>query len=139
VPYIAPRRAIELLKRLSVEVEIEMPSHAKDREALGTLVALGAVSVSVDRKCRLAVAEVVQDGQVNPGHLQQLLAGVPGGREGLAAIEANPRCSPRDVGQAIASAAHSKWTDGTTRSVGGHFRSWAKYAGLDVQTPARNQ
>ncbi|WP_162563745.1 hypothetical protein [Mycolicibacterium mucogenicum] len=123
VPHIAPRRAIDILKRLSVEAEIDMPTHAKDREALGTLVALSAVTVSSDRKCRLAVPELVQDGEVQSDVLYGLLAGVPGGQEGLDAIAANPRCTPRDVGNAIAAAAYSKWTDGTTRGVGGHFRS----------------
>jgi hypothetical protein len=140
VPQIAPRRAIDILTRLATEGELDMPSHVKDREAVSTLVAIGAAGVSVARKVRLIAPTLVDgSGAVNPDKLYELLAAVPGGQAGLDAVASDPRSSPKRVGEAISGASYAKWTDGTTRGVGGYFRSWAKYAGLDVKAPSRQK
>lgn len=137
-PHIAPRRALEFLGRLDAEGEVDLPSAPKEREAVGTLFALGAVVVSPSRKVRLALSDLVEDdGRINAPTLRRLLASVPGGVDGLAVIVANSRAVPRDVGTASRTAAHTNWTDDTTRGVGGHFRSWAKLAGLKVDYPSR--
>jgi hypothetical protein len=138
VPQIAPRRAVELLKRLHLEIEVALPTQPKDREAAGTLYALGAVSVSQSRQLQLKAPDLVLDsGDVNPTVLRRLLATVPGGPEGIRLVEDDPRASPRAVGLAIASAARATWTDDTLRGVGGHFRSWCKLAGLRLEPPRR--
>ncbi len=138
VPYMSPGRAVALLARLHAEGEIELPSAPKDREATGALTALGAVVVTPDRKVRLTDAGLLtEDGSISQHRLRGLLAGVPGGPEGIATLEADPRAHPADVGRAIAEAAKATWTPETTRNIGGHFRSWAKLAGIQIEFPRR--
>jgi hypothetical protein len=139
VPLIAPRRAVEFLARLYEEGgEVDLPIARQEREAAGTLLAIGAITVSPARTTHLAVSELLgADGAIDPSTLRGLLASVPGGKEGLSIIVADSRATPREVGTAIAAAAHAHWTDETTRGVGGHFRSWAKVAGLKVDYPRR--
>ena len=138
VPQIAPRRSIEMLNRLHQEKAIELPKQQKDREAAGTLFALGAIVVSPAGQIRLKVADLVlEDGRINPATLRRLLKSVPGGKAGVEVIAADPRANPKTVGTAIASAAHATWTDDTLRGIGGYFRSWCKLAGLPVESPRR--
>lgn len=138
VPYISPGRALKLLSRLHAEIEIDLPSSPKDREAAGTLFGMGAISVSPLRMIRLAVPDLLMDdGTINGTALQRLLESVPGGKEGLGVLAANSRALPQDVGNAIAVAAHTNWTAETTRNIGGHFRSWAKVAGVNIEYPSR--
>lgn len=138
VPQIAPGRALDLLQALHIEGEIALPTIAKQREAAGTLFALGAISVSPLRRITLAASDLLRtDGSLEPATLRRLLAAVPGGGEAIAVLATDPRAAPREVGAAIAAASHGKWTAETTRHVGGHFRSWAKLAGLPVEYPRR--
>lgn len=138
VPYIAPGRAVKLLARLHRESTIEVPAAAKDREATGTLSALGAVAVTPEGVVQLVDPGLTRvDGAIEPSALLKFLESVPGGAEGLAVIRADPRALPQTVGDAIRAAAHAAWTTETTRGIGGHFRSWAKLAGVRVEYPRR--
>lgn len=138
VPYIAPGRAVKLLARLHRESTIELPTTAKDREAAGTLSALGAVAVTPEGIMQFADPALVRvDGTIDPIVLLKYLESVPGGVEGLNVIRADARALPQTVGDAIRAAAHATWTAETTRGIGGHFRSWAKLAGVRVEYPRR--
>jgi hypothetical protein len=138
VPYIAPGRAVKLLARLHRESAIEIPATTKDREAAGTLSALGAITVAPEGIVQLVDPALVRaDGTIDPRVLLKCLESVPGGVEGLNVIRADARALPRTVGEAIRAAAHAAWTAETTRGVGGHFRSWAKLAGVRVEYPRR--
>lgn len=140
VPQIAPGRSLDVLERLFREREIDLPTTQKEREAIGTLVAIGAVTVSPDRKVRLANLGLLDDArELDPPVLRSLLASVPGGQEGLAILEANPRSTPLEVGRGIVEAVHAGWTEETIRSVGGYFRSWARLAGVRVEYPNRRK
>jgi hypothetical protein len=138
VPQIAPRRAVELLTRLHLEGEIPIPGSPKEREAVGTLLALGAVAVSQSKSVSLVASSLVDaDGNIDPTVLRRLLSSVPGGPEGLALLQADGQAAPRSVGEVIANATNSKWSEQTTHGVGGSFRAWAKLAGLEIKHPAR--
>jgi hypothetical protein len=138
VPQIAPGRALDVLQALHVKGDIPLPTSPREREAAGTLFALGAIAVSPSRRITLAVPDLLRtDGALEPTTLMRLLTSVPGGREAMAVLAADPRAVPQEVGEAIAAASHGRWTAGTTRHVGGHFRSWAKLAGVPVQYPRR--
>jgi len=140
VPQIAPRRSVELLGRLHSEKVVDLPKNQKDREAAGTLFALGALTVSPAGQVRLKVSDLLlDDGQINPAALRRLLEAVPGGQAGVDVVKADPRANPKTVGSAIASAAHATWTDDTLRGVGGYFRSWCKLAGMRVESPRRQK
>ena len=138
VPYVAPRRSVEMLARLANGAEFELPSESKQREYVGALFALGAVTVTPNRMVRLKVADLITAaGAVDPSALRRLLESVPGGRAGLDVIAADPAATPQSVGAAIAAASQAEWTEQTTHGVGGHFRAWAKVAGLSVKPPRR--
>jgi hypothetical protein len=139
VPQIGPRRALALLDRLSREKDVDLPAASKDREAAGTLFALGAITVSSNKRVRLKPPDLLsEDGALRAASLRRLLEGVPGGQAGLEMIERDPRARPIEVGQALAAATHATWTHETTRSIGGYFRSWSKLAGLPVERPRRS-
>jgi hypothetical protein len=126
------------LRRLHQEGDIDLPAKAKEREAAGNLLAIGAVRVSPDRKVRLAEpALLTESGEIDAAVLRLLLRNVPGGREGMAVLDSDPRATPLEVGTAISEAAHANWTRDTTRGVGGYFRSWARLAGSKVEYPKR--
>lgn len=138
VPQIAPRRAIDLLERLYLEGEIDLPVERKDREAVGALYGLRAVSVSPERKVRISVPDLYDDaGHLNRPALRRVLAGAPGGASGLAVIESDSRATPEAVGIAIAEVSHPGWSTDWLRQIGGYFRAWAKVAGLPVDRPRR--
>ncbi|WP_206489804.1 restriction endonuclease [Rhodococcus sp. KRD162] len=138
VPQIAPRRAVELLTRIHSEGEVPIPSSPKEREAVGTLLALGAVAVSQSKSVSLVASSLVDaDGNIDPTVLRRLLSSVPGGPEGLALLQADGQAAPRSVGEVIANATNSKWSEQTIHGVGGSFRAWAKLAGLEIRHPSR--
>ena len=140
VPQEAPRRSLEILARLGRESEIELPPDGtQDRDAVRTLVALGAVRVGPDLMVRLAVSDLVnENGEVERPVLLRLLTAVPGGLAGVNLLRANPYAVPLEVGRAIATSVNAEWTESSTHSIGGHFRAWCKVAGIDVRYPRRN-
>lgn len=139
VPQESPRASFELLRRIATGDVVDVPeSSSPERDALRTLAALGAVIVTPEGRVIAARKDLFDnDGDVSVPVLLQLLKSVPGGDAGIKTLEADPAASGIDVGTAIRDAADAKWTDSSTRSIGGKFRAWAKVLGVKVETVRR--
>lgn len=135
IPQVPPRRSIEVLQKLLSGETVMLPDPSKERDAVGALVALGAVTVGLDRVVRLS-SDVADTGVVA---LRGLLEKVPGGQAGLTVLQDDPAADPMTVGEAIATALGANWTLASTHSVGGHFRSWAREIGVPVLKARRRR
>lgn len=133
VPQLPPRRAMQILRRLADGEEVHLPKPSKERDAVTALVAIGAVFVGIDEKVRPS-PEIARLGAAALG---PLLESVPGGSAGMAVLQADPAAPPAVVGQAIAESINANWTASSVHGVGGHFRAWAREAGIQVERPAR--
>lgn len=133
VPQEAPRRSLELLRIVSKERNLKLPRNGSpDRDAIRSLAAIGAVGADADGNCTLQVPGLVVDGQIDKPTLLTLLGRVPGGKAGIDLLSQDPSAAPASVGRAIRDSIGARWTDSSTHSVGGHFRAWAKAAGVNV-------
>lgn len=131
VPYEAPSRPLRLAKQLA-DGSLRLPSSGPDRDAVRTLACLGIARVGQDGEVFLADPDYL-----TPGGLRRALAEVPGGRAGLELLEAQPSASPAAVGEVIRQAVGAEWKPSNVHSVGGHFRAWAKAAGVEVRQVPR--
>ena len=128
-PHDAPRPSMELLVEISkggVVVE-----EARKR-ALGPLLALSAVEVAEDGTVTLASPSLVVDDKIALEELLALMKAVPGVQAGLSVLEQNPAATGLEVGRAVRSAISAQWTDSTAKGLGGHLRSWARFAGVKI-------
>lgn len=134
VPQEAPRRSIAILATLGQKATVALPPDGTpDRDAVRTLLSLGAVEVTQSREVLLAQSDLLMgDGSVNASVLRGLLEAVPGGKEGIEQLLAEPDSTPARVGEVIKVATAASWTASSTHSVGGYFRAWAKHAGVRV-------
>jgi hypothetical protein len=139
VPQVGPKESIALLHSLGVGDVINLSNvDASQREAIRTLVSLGAAAVDGVGNVTLRVPSLVaHDGAVNSSELRRLLEAVPGGSEGIALVEREPGVRPAVVGAVVRDAAGASWTESVTHSIGGRFRAWARVAGLEVIRPPR--
>ncbi|CAH0126500.1 hypothetical protein SRABI83_00095 [Arthrobacter sp. Bi83] len=141
VPQEAPRRSFDLLCEIASGAVVTVPdSSTPQRDALRTLAALGAVLVTPEGRVVAARADLINsDGSISRPVLLRLLKSVPGGEAGLKTLEADSSASPLTVGMAIREAAGGKWTESSTHSIGGAFRSWAKELGVKVEAVPRSK
>lgn len=139
LPQEAPKRGLTILARVGSGERVILPeSGSADRDAVRTLLSLGAVEVSPDRVVSLAREDVLlADGTVRPSVLFDLLTSVPGGQAGIDILLQSPNASPAVVGEAMRAAVGASWTTASTHSIGGYFRAWAKLAGVSVQAVPR--
>ena len=135
IPQVPPRRSIAILRKLLSGETVVLPDPSKERDAVGALVALGAVTVGLDRVVCLA-SDVADSGVAA---LRGLLEKAPGGQAGLTALQGDPAADPFTVGEAIATALGAHWTPASTHGIGGHFRAWARESGVPVLKARRRQ
>jgi hypothetical protein len=136
VPQEAPARPISILDRVTAGEVVRVAGDGDERDAIRTLVSLGAVSVGTDRVA-VPSADLARLGR--EAALLQMLATVPGGAAGLAVLREDPAADPMTVGEAIRDAAGATWTESTTHGNGGHFRAWAKVAGMPIPRARRRR
>lgn len=137
VPSMPPRKSMEYLEILRNSPDFKLPDGQKEREAVRTLLALGIVSVSLEKRVTLKESSIFSSDGINGSRLTELLCAVPGGPEGIDVLVANPGATPQAVGDAIAAGARAQWSKEWARGVGGDFRAWAKIAGIAVVRPIR--
>ncbi|QCB51981.1 hypothetical protein E5720_16470 [Rhodococcus sp. PAMC28707] len=126
-PHDAPRPSMELLLEVSSGVVVVEESR---KRALRPLLVLNAVEVAEDGTITLAKPSLIEDGRIDSGELLALMKAVPGVQAGLNVLEQNPSAPGFAVGSAVRSTISAQWTDSTTKGLGGHLRSWARFAGV---------
>ena len=139
VPQESPRYGLALLSRVGRET-VQIPAaNTPEREALLTLANLGAVTVDASNNVVLTKAGLVSStGDINPSILLDCLRRVPGGTAAVDLLLTDGGASPQSVGELIRDRTKATWTPGSTRSIGGYFRAWAKEAGVAITFPRRN-
>ncbi len=139
IPQEHPRHSLEILRDLGKRVVVSLPpDRSPYRDAVRTLLALGAVEVDHDATVRLARKDLVDEhGIVNGQALLELLESVPGGRQGLEHLRRNPGAPPSTLGTTVREAIGASWTDWSTHGVGSALRAWARHAGLRVKPVPR--
>lgn len=138
IPHEACGPVLDLIRAVANGEYIRLPADYHDRDIHRAAVAIGAVVVDPDLRLRMRRPELVQNGEINTSVLLELLEALPGGSAGLDVLRANPRATPREVGNAIREAAGTSWRDETVHSIGGYWRGWARAAGVPVVRFARN-
>ena len=134
VPQVPPRRSLELLDQVLAGESVVVGGDRREREPVVPLVALGAIRVDHEGAV-VAGPEFAHLGRNRA--LAKFLREVPGGAAGLAVLEDDPQARPAVVGTAIRGAVGASWSDESTKSIGNHFRAWAKAAGIAVERPPR--
>jgi hypothetical protein len=140
IPQVPPRESVELLVRLGRgEVCVIPTAGGGARDAVRALASLRAVHVDSAGRVTLLVPSLVDSrGTINSSELYRLLAEVPGGAAGLARVTSSPGIRPAEIGAVLREAIGAKWTTSVTHSIGGHFRAWARLAGVDIVRPPRS-
>ncbi|MCW2904178.1 MAG: hypothetical protein JWO67_6443 [Streptosporangiaceae bacterium] len=132
-PHDAPGPSLRMLLRIAAG---DTTAREADRRVAAPLLVIGALQES-DGVYLIRHERVVVNGAVVPEELKRLMLTVPGVREGLAVLEADPRARPQQVGQAVKAALDADWVTSTAVGVGKHLRGWAREAGVDVQAVLR--
>jgi hypothetical protein len=132
IPHEACGPVLALIRRVANGEVVMLPAESHGRDIHRAAVGIGAVIVDPDRRLRMRRPELVKNGEIDPTVLRKLLEALPGGTAGFEVLAANPRATPRDVGNAIRNAAGTSWRDETVHSIGGYWRGWARAAGIDV-------
>jgi chromosome segregation and condensation protein ScpB len=136
VPFEPCAESLKLI-RLVAEGEEVFLHEQRRRDAFRTIVGIGAGVVDPDGRMRLFDSGLVVNGEINALKLRELLIRLPGGAAGIAHLEKNPAASPAEVGDVIRASAGASWKPSTMSSVGGHWRGWAKAAGVNIKTVPR--
>jgi hypothetical protein len=128
-PQEAPGPAIDAILALSAGKATQL--HTKRRAGtLRQLIGLGIVQQDGPDSVRLIRADLIQNGQVVPAVLREILEEQPGLSTAFAILEANPAEEPERVGEAIRAAYGADWSSATVHWIGKHVRAWARYAGI---------
>lgn len=131
-PQDPPGRSLALLLRLT-DGPLEMSVlHRYERAAVRQLLAIEAVRPDTNETIRLARTDLIVDGIVSQRVLMELLSRVPGATEALALLNSDPAATPLSIGRIICAANSADWQPATIQSVGKHFRSWARHAGVST-------
>jgi hypothetical protein len=126
----APKSA-QILRRIAAAADglgVAMPK--SDLRSCRDLVLLGAVE---ERDGRFIVRDpsLVHHAVVSASVLRPLLEEVPGGRDAIELLHADPAAAPLKVGRVLQQAYRATdWKDETVRNMGKSFRSWARLAGI---------
>jgi hypothetical protein len=134
-PHDAPGPSLGLLLRIAAG---NTEAQEEERRVAAPLIMLGALEENNDRY-RILEQSLVLNGAVVPDVLKRLMLEVPGVREGLAVLEADPHSPPHEVGQAVKETLNADWAPGTMLGVGKHLRAWARRAGVKVGSVRRTQ
>ncbi|MFE5770707.1 restriction endonuclease [Streptomyces sp. NPDC056485] len=129
--------AIELIQRIGRGEVVSLPEDGPKRDAARTTIAIGAVSVTPEGTLVLTRSDLAPEGVIDPLVLREMLTALPGAAAGLLALEGDPSLGPQAVGEILREAAGASWTESSTYSMGGRWRSWARAAGLTVTSPRR--
>ncbi|MEV0950472.1 restriction endonuclease [Promicromonospora sp. NPDC050249] len=124
--------SVAFLIEVAEQGTLPLPTTAGGRRAMRQLYALGALVVDNASGSIRPTPGLVENGELVPSELFALLRGVPGGKEVLGAIEANPAVKPAQLGDLVAEAVNATWASGTKEGIGKSFRSWARLAGLST-------
>jgi hypothetical protein len=127
-----------VLKTLARDGSLKLESEASGkRDAVRTLMSLGAVSVDGSGMVKLVYSQLMNGESIDAPSLLALLQAVPGGGAGIQALGDNPTIAPFSLGEIIRGDVKANWTASSTHSVGGYFRRWAKEAGISVGSVSR--
>ncbi|SER89652.1 Restriction endonuclease [Mycobacterium sp. 88mf] len=133
-PTVSPGPAIELLRQ-SVDGQIPSPKHRTKH--LAQLISLGAVSANKDGNYAIVVDGLVQNGEIVPDVLLELLRSKPGGADAIDLLQSNAAVKTHDVAKIFETAYGATWTRSTQEVVGKAFFAWARAAGLQTKRSAR--
>lgn len=139
VPHEPSGPALDLIRRVGRGETVRLPQNSQQRDAFRTVIGIGAGVVEPDGNLRLTQSDIAPGGEINPLALRELLMLLPGGAAGLALLERNPQASPAEVGEVIREASGASWKPDTARSLGGHWRGWARAAGVQVRPVPRRK
>ena len=131
-PQEPPSRCVAMLLKLANGPININKLNRYERGALRQLLVLGVIEPDTTERFRLSRRDLIRDGEVSQTTLLELLRAVPGGSEGIELLIRDPASTPATVGQIFRSAHSADWKPATTKTVGKHFRSWARYAGLST-------
>jgi hypothetical protein len=134
IPQEPSRAALELIRRLGRGERVKLPpeKEKRQRKHFRTVAAIGACIADPDGYMRLIRLDLAPDGEINPLVLRALLEALPGGAAGMDLLIQKPHASPDEVGKTIREASGAQWRQETTRSIGTHWRGWARAAGIEL-------
>ncbi|GIG39235.1 nSTAND1 domain-containing NTPase [Cellulomonas phragmiteti] len=137
-PTLAPGPAIDILSKLQEDPSYQVPR--EKRKYLTQLVTLGALVASGVSPGEYRVAPGLFDaGVLSTQALRQMLEGVPGGRDAIAALTNDSGLRAVAAGAVFEGAYNASWTDSTKDLVGRSFFGWARAAGLSTRRGSREK
>jgi hypothetical protein len=105
---------------------------------LGSLASLGLITADGDGVYTCAQGAVV-DGRFSPEFIYGKLAEYPGLKAALTLLETDKSVENMKLGLTIKVEVGAPWRDETADGIGGDFRSWARVAGVEIETARRRQ
>lgn len=136
-PHSRPDTALSYLRSVKYSLPVNMTASARQK-VLTDLFVLGVLDLNgrlVDDQA--ALIDRLTKQPLDTSALREALVNVPGGKEALAHLTADPSARPEIVGAALRDAFGLPWAPSTTQLAGAKFRAWAKAAGLTVLKVAR--
>lgn len=132
-PQSRARPAEQLLLHIADPASNPRPDAKRFRPALRDLAVLGAVTPDARDSMVLTRPDLVTDGVVNQGVIEELARAMPGVSDAMDALIAEPWKPPIEIGQILREATGATWKDETTKTNGGFLRSWAQFCGVETR------
>lgn len=136
-PHSRPDAALTYLRSIKGSRPISMTDSARQK-VLTDLYVLGVLDLNGRLvAAQAALVDRLAAWPIDGPALREVLMRVPGGKDALALLAANPSARPELVGTALRDAFGLPWAPSTTRMAGDKFRAWAKAAGIPVLKVSR--
>lgn len=137
-PHSRPDTALCYLRSVKDSLPVNMTESARQK-VLTDLFVLGLLDLNgqlIDDQA--ALIDRLTKQPLDTSALLEVLVRVPGGKEALTHLAADPSTRPELVGAALRDAFGLPWASSTTQLAGAKFRAWAKAAGLTVLKVRKN-
>lgn len=137
-PQSGPEPVIEYLRARIHGAKPNM-SASGIQKALSDLYVLGVLAADGEFTTHSSQAiEALLSAPPAAALLYELLSNVPGGKNAVALIQADPSVRPEVVGKVLCDAYGLSWAPGTMRGAGSKFRAWASFCGVATKPIKRD-